>query len=230
MFKLMKLEMKKYQLGHYWKAVVICNLGFVFFLSMIFFIEKNEGNIPFEDYGMVTSIIGALVRATFIIFAAVLIVKLVIGEYKNKSIYVMFTYPINRKKIMAAKLMIVIVFTFLTVMFSTLFLEALLYLAEVYFDILPGKITTEDITRTIATTCLNALATAGISLIPLLFGMHRKSGSATIVSSIIIAILLSSTNGEFTLFSIIAIPIFLGVFGLFVGYYSIRNVEKTDLD
>lgn len=227
--KLMKLEMKKFQLWHYWKAFAICNLGFVFFVSMIFFIEENEGNIPFEDYEMVTSIISALVRATFTIFAAVIIVKLVIDEYKYKSMYIMFSYPIKRKKIMVAKLTIVFTFTFFTVVFSTLFLEGLLYVAEVYFNILPGEIMIADITRTIVTAFMNALATAGISLIPLLFGMHRKSGAATIVSAIIIATLLSSTNGDFTLFSIIAIPISLGLLGLFIGYYSIRNVEKVDL-
>ncbi len=42
---------------------------------------------------------GTMVRITFTIFTSVLIVKLIIDKYKNKSIAVMFTYPINRKKI-----------------------------------------------------------------------------------------------------------------------------------
>ncbi len=76
---------------------------------------------------------------------------------------------------------------------------------------------------------MNAISTAGISLIPLLFGMNRKSAPTTIVSSILIASILNSTNGDFTLFSIIAVPLSLGLFGIFIGYYSIRNIEKKDL-
>ena len=76
---------------------------------------------------------------------------------------------------------------------------------------------------------MNSIATAGISLIPLLFGMHRKSAPATIVTSILISTILNSTSGDFTLFSIIAVPLSLGLFGLFIGYYSIRNIEKKDL-
>ncbi len=90
---------------------------------MIYFIEISDGNTPFENFDMVASMIGVMVRTTFTVFASVLIVKLIIDEYKNKSIEVLFTYPIKRKKIMSAKLTIVFAFTFVNVLFSTLFLR-----------------------------------------------------------------------------------------------------------
>lgn len=225
----MKLEIKKFKLWNYWKAVSICNIAFIALLSMMFFIEINDGQIPVESFDMAASIIGAIVRTTFTVFASVIIVKLIIDEYKNKSIDVLFTYPIRRKKIISAKLTIVFAFTFVNVLFSILFLEGFVYLADSNFNILPGVIESGDIYRNVLTAFMNAIATAGISFIPLLFGMHRNSAPATIVSSILIATILNSSSEDFTLFSIIAVPLSLGLFGLFIGYFSIRNIEKKDL-
>jgi len=229
MLKLINLEIKKFKLWNYWKAVSICNIAFITLFGMMFFIDIDGGKIPFKSFDMTASLIGAMVRTTFTIFASVIIVKLIIDEYKNRSIDVLFTYPIKRKKIISAKLTIVFVFTFVNVLFSTLFLEGLVYLVDVNFNILSGILESKDILRNLLTAFMNAIATAGISLIPLLFGMHRKSGPATIVSSILIATILNSTSEDFTLFSIIAVPLSLGLFGLFIGYYSIRNIEKKDL-
>lgn len=225
MFKLIELEIKKFKLLNYWKGVFIANLGFIAFLCMIYILEKNDGVIPFEDFEMAANIISSTVRATFTIFASVIIVKLVIDEFKNKSIDIMFTYPISRKKIMTAKLIIVVAF----VLLSTLLVEGLFYLADELFDILPRQIEINEIYRNILITFVNSLATAGMSLIPLLFGMIKKSASTTIISSIFIVALTSTTSSNFTLFSIIAIPISLGLTGLLIGYLSIRNIEKQDL-
>ena len=229
MLKLMKLEIKKFKLWNYWKAVLICNISFIALLCMIYFIEVEEGFELFNDFEMVTNIIGAMVRTTFTVFASILIVKLVIDEYKNKSIEVLFTYPIKRKKIFTAKLTIIFTFTFAIVLISTLFLEGLVFLMDFIFNILPGDVEVENMSKHVITVFMNSLATAGISLIPLLVGMHRKSGPATIVASILIAGVLNSTSKDFTLFAIIAIPLSVGLFGILIGYYSIRNIEKRDL-
>ena len=229
MLKLIKLEIRKFKLWNYWKAVLICNISFIALLCMIYFIEVGEGFDLFNNFEMVTNVIGAMVRATFTIFASVIIVKLIIDEYKNKSIDVLFTYPIKRKKIITAKLIIVFTFTFFFVLLSTFFLEGLVFLMDFTFNFLPGDVTVENMSKHVITVFMNSLATAGISLIPLLVGMHRKSGPATIVASILIAGVLNSTSEDFTLFSIIAIPLLVGMFGILSGYYSIRNIEKQDL-
>jgi ABC-type transport system involved in multi-copper enzyme maturation permease subunit len=229
MLKLMKLEIKKFKLWNYWKAVLICHSTFIAFLCMTYFIELDEGFELYNSFEMVANFIGAMVRTTFTVFASVLIVKLIIDEYKNKSIDVLFTYPIKRKKIFTAKLTIVFTFTFVIVLISTYFLEGLVFLVDFIFNILPGDVEVENMSKHVITVFMNSLATAGISLIPLLVGMHRKSGPATIVASILIAGVLNSTNGDVNLFSIIAVPLTVGLFGILSGYYSIRNIEKQDL-
>lgn len=229
MIKLINLEIKKFKLMRYWKGVLGANLGFVIFIGMVYFLNKVEEEIPFDNFEMASTIISAVVSATFIIFASVLLAKLVIDEYKNKSIDLMFTYPISRKKIMTAKLIIVMVFTFMTVLFSTLFLQGLVYIMDVTFDILPGDISIQEFINSMWKSFFIAFAAAGLSLIPLLIGMLRKSSSATIVSSIFLVTLTSSVSNNFTFSSVMTVSISLALLGIVIGWLSIRNVEKTDL-
>jgi ABC-type transport system involved in multi-copper enzyme maturation permease subunit len=227
--KLINLEIKKFKLFHYLKGVVFTNLGFIGLLFLIYLLEKNDGNVPFQSYDMAFTIIGTIVRATFIIFASVLIVKLIIGEYKTKSIEVMFTYPINRKKIMIAKLSIVMLFTFSTVLLSSLFIGGLFYFADSVVQFVPDELTREELNGHLISMLVGSLATAGLSLIPLLFGLRKKSVTATIVSSILLVVLTNSASSDFSLFSIIAIPLSLAAVGVLIALLSIRNIEKVDV-
>lgn len=230
MLKLIKLEIKKNKLFKHWNGVLMANIGIMAFSSMIYMLEKSEGTIAFGDFDMVMGMLNAFVRSTFLIYSSVILVNLVVDEYKNKSIDIMFTYPISRKKIMTAKLLIVMIFTFLTIMLSTLFLGGLFYAVDtIMFDLFPGDIGRADVLDNLMTVFLGALASAGLSLIPLFFGMRKKSAAATIISSIFLTVLTNSTNNDFTLFSIIAVPISLGLIGVLIGYMSIRNIEDIDV-
>ena len=98
-----------------------------------------------------------------------------------------------------------------------------------YSILVPGEISIDEVSDNLMTSFLGALASAGLSLIPLFFGMRKKSAPATIVSSIFLVTLTSSTSKDFTLFSIIAIPISLGLIGILIGYLTLRNIENVDI-
>ncbi|WP_254610002.1 MULTISPECIES: hypothetical protein [unclassified Bacillus (in: firmicutes)] len=86
------------------------------------------------------------------------------------------------------------------------------------------------LTQNAAELLVNALASTGISLIPLYFGMKKYSVRTTFVSAIIITCLFaSSLNGEISLFSFIVIPIMIAFVGLFIAYMTIRKIEQVDL-
>ncbi|MNR47136.1 hypothetical protein D3C85_1661970 [compost metagenome] len=74
-----------------------------------------------------------------------------------------------------------------------------------------------------------AVSAAGISLIPLFFGMRRHSVPFTIVSAVLIVSLLSSNNNGFALSNVIAIPIALCFIGILIAYMTIRNVDTKDV-
>lgn len=230
MRKLISLEIKKYKLYGYWKGIAIANLAIMGLLCSIYFAGKGDGEIPFISYELVFIDFGSIIRATFTIFAATLIAKLVIDEYKNNSISLMFMYPIKRKQIMAAKLIIVAGFTFFTICASSLLIGSVFYLADSIFHFVPQALTAEVLRNGIIDMLLGAIASAGIALIPMYFGMLKKSVPATIVSSIILVSLSGSTNNGVSAFTYIAIPLVLAAIGCLIAYFSIRNIEKVDVN
>ncbi|KZD26592.1 hypothetical protein B4083_5687 [Bacillus cereus] len=74
---------------------------------------------------------------------------------------------------------------------------------------------------------------AGVSLIPLYFGMRKKSTATTITSAIIIGFLINATvsdgGNQVSLFQFIGVPIVFCLFGLVIGYLSYHKVAKMDL-
>ncbi|RUT31576.1 ABC transporter permease [Paenibacillus zeisoli] len=229
MLKLMRLEMKKYKLGGLLKGVIICNLAIMAMLSMIYFTDKSDSAETFASYHSLFETIGAFVRITFIIFASTIITRIIIDEYKNKTINLMFVYPISRKRIMAAKLTIVFLFTLITVLLSNVLLDGIVMLADRVYGFVPETLTTDMLTAQAFSVLLSSVAAAGISLIPLYFGMRKHSVPFTIVSAVLIASLISQTTNGFNLSQIIAIPVALCLIGILIAYITIRNVDTKDV-
>jgi len=229
MLNLMRLEMKKYHFGRYVKAAMIANFAILGFMFMILVISKIEGDTEIENYHIALSIIDSFVRCVFIIFAATLIAKLIIGEYKNKTIITAFMYPINRKKFIAAKLAIVVLFTFSAIILSNIFVTFIFLIISENFQLVQDTLTNAMIMQRIPAVLMNAVAASGMALIPLYFGMRKYSIPTTILSSLIIVMVVSSNTGNFSLNDIIIIPITLAIIGIAVAYLAIRNIEKVDI-
>lgn len=228
-FKLMKLEMRKFRIGSYIRAAMIAN---VVILSLICFISldsKITEKMPFTSYDMAFSVIDTLIRGTYIVFASVLISRLVINEFRNKSITVLFMYPINRKKLIAAKLLVVVLFTLVADIAANLFVGVGFYVFNLFASVVPEPLSWSVATKSLLAVVMSALATSFLSLIPLNFGMRKHSGAATIVSSLIVVMLVCQNVNGFTLYSILAVPIGLALLGAAVAYMSIRNIEHVDV-
>ncbi len=149
-------------------------------------VAQVEGDPEIRDPQMMLLTASTLVRATFIIFGSVLIARLIISEYKNKTILLMFSYPINRRKMMSSKLAIIAIVTFITVILSNILVVGIFFGIDSYFSILPNSFTIDQLKQEGINLVPLAIATAGISLIPLYFGMRKRSVPTTIVSSLIV--------------------------------------------
>lgn len=226
----MKLEIKKFKMSRYLKKVINTNLVLLTILLAITFLSQSAKDVPFIDYNSMFLVIGTLVRAVFIIFAAVLISKIIIDEYKNKTINIMFMYPIKRKKIMISKLLIVVIFSFTSILLSSIFLDCSMCIINSFTHFLKDTLTINLIVSNSINIALYSAAFAFISLIPVYVGLRRKSVSATIVTGIILTSVLTSGNAGYTLSSIILIPIALAIIGAGISYLSIKDIEKVDIN
>lgn len=229
MLRLMKLEMKKFKVHGNIRGVLITTFILTALSILIGYAAKYDNTGKAFNYDIAISVMDTMVRNTFIIYAAVVLGEYVIGEYKNKTISVLFSYPISRKKLIIAKLLIVAIFTFLAIIFADLVTNLCFYIFNSYFKVTTFDLTGSEITEKLITSLVRAVATSAISLIPLYFGMRKKSVPATIVSAIIMVCLIGSNNGGVSLDSLLFVQIILAIVGIAIAYLSIRNIEKVDI-
>lgn len=240
MLELIKLEIEKHNLKRYIVAAVISNLIISLFLFMMIATE-GDSSIP-EELGEGLSysalvpnlsagfdLLDSLVKTVFVVFASVLIARLIIDEYRNKTISVMFMYPISRKKLIWMKLMIVKVFTIGAIFLSDVFQAVFLFLLNKIMHFTPDTLTPLQASQAAIKFATGAVAFSGVGLIPMYFGMKKKSVPATIISAVLIVTVLCSNNGDLSLSSIIYIPIALTLLGIVIAYLSFRNIEVDDV-
>ncbi|NUU63795.1 ABC transporter permease [Paenibacillus agri] len=229
MLKLMSLEIRKHKLTGLIKGVLIANLIILGFMVLVLFVDQNEQVSTFTSFGDVFEGLFVFVKAVFIIFASALLGRLVIEEYRSNTISLLFMYPIPRKKLLTAKLIIVFLFTFCTIIISDLVLGALLFWINHFLQIIPGQLTWILVKDELVKLGTGALYAAGIGLIPLYFGMRKKSISATIISSVVLVTLISGGFDQARLGNFAAISISLGLIGIAIAYVSIRKIETDDI-
>lgn len=233
MLKLMKLEWKKHQIASCFKGVAICIVAIFSAVSLMVWGSKADSDLMFQDYTGFMSLTNVLIRITFIIYAAVILSRLVIDEYKTKTIQLLFTYPLQRKKIMQAKLLMVFLFCLFSIIVTTYVISMLVFILNPMVGFFEVPVSMGDIIATVPSTFINSIMIAGVSLIPLYFGMRKKSTPATITSAVLIGSVLNSSasngSGQVSLFDFIGVPIALCVLGLAIAYLSYRKVEQIDV-
>lgn len=174
LLKLISLEIRKNKLKTLLTGAAIVNLAILAFMIMVLFVDQNESEPSFASYAELFEGVFVFVKAAYIIFASVIISKLVIDEYKNNTITLLFMYPISRKKLMTAKILIVFAFTFVAIIVADIVVGAILIGFNSFAGLIPGELTLHVITSELIKLGANAFYAAGIALIPLYFGMKKN--------------------------------------------------------
>jgi ABC-type transport system involved in multi-copper enzyme maturation permease subunit len=223
MLKLIKLEIKKLRIAGWLRNIFIANI------LLTLWVIISVPNEQIDTYEMALSSVGSYVRITFIIFSSVLMARMVIDEYRNKTITVLFTYPIKRKKLLIAKLFLVSLLTFFVVLFSNSLVAAIFLIMDAYHHYLPQTLTTEMIFSEAARIVIFAVGFMGLSLFPFIVGMFRKSVPATIITSFVVSIGFSGTNLGNHWIGGSAVALAIVGLGCFTSYLAIRKIEHIDV-
>ncbi|WP_379160655.1 ABC transporter permease [Paenibacillus sp. sgz5001063] len=229
LLKLIQLEIRKNKLMGMLKGVVITNLAILAFMILITYLDTTENGGEFKSYADMFAVGYTFIKAAFIIFASVVLSKLVIDEYKNNTITLLFMYPISRKKLMTAKIIIVFLFTTVNVFVSAILLNVVMVGINSFTHVIPDSLDLSMIPSELTRISADAVYAAGISLIPLFFGMRKKSVPATIVTAVLIVSLLSSGSSDFQLGNQVWVSLALALVGVGIAYLSIRSIEQKDI-
>lgn len=229
MLNLIKLELKRMNLVGVAVTFVLINAAIVGML-MLLGIEPEAVTEFLSSSEDLRVIIELFVIAAFVIYASVLLSQIIVEEFKNKTISFLFMYPISRKKLLFAKLIIVSVLTFFFVIASTLIVYYSFLAFNKLYAFTPVDLGLALPSGYLLHLVVLAIACSGMSLIPLFFGMRKYSVPATIVSGIAIVALLSSSvnTNDTNLFSVTAVPLFLGLLGFLIAYLVVGRAVKQD--
>lgn len=227
MLNLIKLELKKNKISGTIKDAMITTAItaalMLLCMHIAFFQDGDKG--VFNNFNDISKV---FIRSVYIIFAGVIISSFVMDEYNNKTINLMFMYPIKRKKIMAAKFIVIVGFIFVAMLASNLFMHGAFYVTNIFTKVTSGSafsISMNSFIDMVVDAALNSI----LSLIPVYFAVRKKKRGLVLVTSIILTSVLNSGNEQFRLASIVIVPCILSVVGILIAYLSIRDIEKRDL-
>jgi ABC-type transport system involved in multi-copper enzyme maturation permease subunit len=231
MRRLLRLEIKKANLKKYIIAAIVCIAFILLFMTVSIVDTLAHPTTQVKDsFDSMIRMASLLVTGTFLVFSSVMYVDTTISGYKNRTVLILFSYPIKRERLIAAKMILVSVFTAIAIFTGFLCSMAYLVFVESHFDALLNSVTSANLQFGLLKAFEWTLLGVILSLIPFGVGMLRKSTSTAIVCAFILIVLMQpimgrATVGEFLLKTIVAL-----IISASISVYALRrSTHHVDL-
>lgn len=227
--KLIKLEWKKYNNG---KGLITAALIMTAILAL--FIVGTAGELhsaeTMEIYGksMIDAAVDIFTHISYIIFTGVMLAIFLVGAYEKRTINLMFSYPIKRRKIMLSKVLAVWIFNYIALVISKLLLYAVLLTTKSFTHLSAADIPMGSLTFWL-NLFLSSAAMVSIAFIALPIGLKFRSSKAAIVAAVIIACLTQGNIGSFTLADSVPFYGFLFMLAAVSVVLTVYDVETKDV-
>ncbi len=233
MLKLIKLEWKKNQIGKYIRGAVIMAgllLLFVFALAFLGIANDPDGTL---DAAPGTEVISAPIELftsmAFLIYTSVMLASFIVSAYKNKTMNLMFSYPIKRQKLLASQMMAVWLFNVTALTFTKLLIYSCIFITAGFMDssfVIDFQIGSFGFYIQLI---LKSVVIVSMSFIALFVGMAMKSSKATMVTSFLLIFLTQANIGDFTMAGNALFPAILTVISVVFAILAVYHVEDKDL-
>lgn len=235
MLELIRLEWKKNNVGKYIRNVVIMSALiclFMFALCYLGIANDPDTGVPDAAPGnsAISSSIELFTSMAFLVFTSVMLSTYIVSAYKNKTMNLMFAYPIKRQKILVSQMLAVWIFNFVALVLTKLLIYGCILLGAQFM------VSSFSLDYNMASMgfyiqlLLKSVVIVTMSFIALFIGMAMKSSKATIVSSFLLIFLTQANVGDFSLADNAILPVVLMVLSLIFAFLSIYNVETKDLN
>ncbi|WLR43417.1 ABC transporter permease subunit [Bacillus carboniphilus] len=214
--------------------MVIVNVSLIFMLLHEIDPKEMQEVYPnYPNYLFVYGFILTMARISTTIFSAVLLVEIIINEYKYKTIVILFQHPYPRWKLLLSKVLLIELLS-LVFFISTLIVSLLFFtMIQSYAAIIKEPITSFLSYRLFLEVLFHGLFTSVIAFIPLFFGMIRYSVKMTLATSSILAfglyLPINAPNHTNIYGSNLIILLCLTFVGMFVVYHFIYYGNRRDV-
>ena len=244
MLSLIKIEINKVsksKLFLAWFATILIVLGVTGIIIMGLgtdnklgeFVGQGSNNFiiadKWENWAIATSLFSSLfTKAAFLIFEAYLLSIIFIDEFKQRTIFQLFSYPISKIKLLWGKVISVILISFIAHFTAHLVIQLLIKLVAVL---------TESNYIPVVNQLINlvgiSFGTVLIGILPFVIGMIKYSTPITMLSGLGLAALLSNaTPGSLTnnFVNNSLFLIFASFISIIIASVSIYNISRKDIN
>lgn len=228
MIKLIKLEWEKNNITKYIRnAAIMTGILLLLFLPLVR--EVKATNI-IESYhnSLINICIELLSNMSYMIFTSVMLASFIISSYKNKTIYIMLSYPIKRRKLIVAQILSVWTFNIICLIITKLLSYAMISLISHALHINSSFIYWNK-TSFYLQIMISSIIMISICFVTLLIGIITKSVKATIISSVILVCFTQGNIGQYTLMGNIKFYFALLVLSILSVCLTIYEFERKDI-
>jgi len=197
------------------------------------FVGQSSNDFRIADkwgnWAIATSLFSSLfTKAAFLIFEAYLLSTIFIDEFKQRTIFQLFSYPISKIKLLWGKVISVILISFIAHFTAHVIIQLLINLVAVL---------TESNYIPVVNQLINlvgiSFGTVLIGVLPFVIGMIKYSTPITMLSGLgLAALLTNATPGSLTN-NFLGNPLFL-IFASFISIIiasvSIYNISRKDIN
>lgn len=233
MIKLIRLEYKKNNIGKYIRNASILAVFlslFVFALAFWGIANDSDGTLdaaPGMD--VISAPIELFSNMSFLVFTSVMLASFIVSAYKNKTMNLMFSYPIKRQKILASQMAAVWVFSFVGLVFTKLLMYTFVLLGSRF---MPSSFRLDfnmGNPSFYIQLFIKSFVIVSMSFIALFAGMINKSSKTTIITSFLLIFLTQANVGDISMAGNGVFPIILTIVSFVFAGLSISSAETKDL-
>ena len=244
MLSLIKIELNKVsksKLFFAWLGTILIILGITGIIIMGLgtdnklgdFVRQSASNIKITDkwgsWAIATSLFATLfTKASFLIFESYLLSAIIIDEFKRRTIFQLFSYPVSKIKLLWGKVISVILISFIVHFTAHLVIQLLIKLVAVL---------TESNYIPVVNQLINlvgiSFGTVLIGVLPFVIGMIKHSIAITMLSGLGLAALLSNVSpGSLTnnFVDNLFFLIFASFISLMIVSFSIYTISRKDIN
>lgn len=234
MLKLIKLEWKKNNIGKYVRnAVVLAAILCLFMFALAYLGIANDPDTGIPDAApgnnMISSPVELFTSMSFLIFTSTMLSSFIVSTYKNKTMNLMFSYPISRRKILTSQMLAVWIFSFSALVLTKLLIYGIILLGSRFmvssfpldFNMFSLGFYIQLVTKSVVIVSM--------SFIALFIGIAMKSSKATIITSFLLIILTQANVGDLTMANNAVFPVILTVISSVFALLSVYGAETKDV-
>lgn len=234
MLKLIKLEWKKNHVGTYIRnAVLLAGILCLFLFATAYLGIANDPDMGVPDaapgMGNMSASIELLTSMSFLIFTSAMLSSFIVSAYQNKTMNLMFSYPIKRQKILISQMLAVWIFCFSGLTLTKLVIYGCIRIGGSYMEsAFPIDFNMASPGFYIQLIVKSAVIVT-MSFISLFVGLKMRSSKAAVISSFLLVLLTQANIGDLTMRNNAVFPVILTLISLAFAFLSIYRAETRDL-